>query len=142
MSSAWQECRYTPTPGMLNGGVWQQVGKCRSVRSPSETMPHRRSFGATNRRHIEGVAVETSRDGSENRAIPREVLGWEPETPVQIDRKMFMKSMKTAPKGSSQGQEGAHTNICEYFWMKLPLWNCCWKQLPVWPRPRRRSRKL
>ena len=28
------------------------------------------------------------------------MLVWEPETPVQIDRKMFMKSLKTVPKGS------------------------------------------
>ena len=34
------------------------------------------------------------------------MLVWEPETPVQIDRKMFMKSLKTVPKGP-QGQEGA-----------------------------------
>ena len=29
-------------------------------------LAHRRSFGARNRLHIEGVAVETSRDGSES----------------------------------------------------------------------------
>ena len=85
MSSAWQECRCTPTPGMLNGGVWQHVGKCRWV----ETV---------------------------QRAIPREVLEWEPETPVQIDRKMFMKSLKTAPKGSSPGPGG-----CTYEHLRVLL---------------------
>ena len=87
--------------------------------------------------------LQSGRPETVQRAIPREVLEWEPETPVQIDRKMFMKSLKTAPKVPRQGQESAHTNICEYFWMKLPLWNCFWKQLPVWPTPRsrRRSRK-
>ena len=50
------------------------------------------------------------------RAIPREVLEWEPETPVQVDRKIFMKSSKTAPKGSSPGPGG-----CTYKHLRVLL---------------------
>ena len=51
-------------------------------------------------------ALQSSRPQEVQRAIPRAVMEWEPESPVQIDRKIFMKSLKTAPKGSSPGPGG------------------------------------
>ena len=59
------------------------------------------ALGDDTKRELQSRRPETVQS-----AIPREVLDWEPETPVQIDRKMFMKSLKTAPKGSSPGPGG------------------------------------
>ena len=61
---------------------------------------------------------------------PRRVVGCELD-PVQVDRKIIMKSLKRAPRGSGR---------CTYEHVRalLDVWtrsNCCSKQHPVWHRP-------
>ena len=41
-------------------------------------------------------ALQSRRPQEVQRAIPREILEWEPESPVQIDRRIFMKSLKSS----------------------------------------------
>ena len=40
------------------------------------------------------------------REIPKEVLNFEPQTPVVLDRSLFLKSLQTASRGSSPGPGG------------------------------------
>ena len=45
------------------------------------------------------------------RPLSQEVLDFEPESPVELDRATFLMSLKSAPRGSSPGLAGALTNI-------------------------------
>ena len=50
------------------------------------------------------------------RPIPREVLEFEPATPLVVDRKMFLKSLKSAPRGAYPGPGG-----CTYEHLRILL---------------------
>ena len=41
------------------------------------------------------------------RNIPQDILEFEPDVPVEVDRKAFLKRLKSAPKGSSPGPGGS-----------------------------------
>ena len=51
-----------------------------------------------------------------SRPVPVEVLNFEPERPVQLDREMFLTSLKSAARGSSPGPGG-----CTYEHLKVLL---------------------
>ena len=59
-----------------------------------------------------------SRPQEVQRAIPRAVVEWEPESPVQIDMKIFLQSLRTAPKGFSP-RPGGFT--CEHLRVLLDV---------------------
>ena len=51
-------------------------------------------------------AVQNRRPQEVVRNIPQDILEFEPDVPVQVDRKAFLKCLKSAPKGSSLGPGG------------------------------------
>ena len=50
------------------------------------------------------------------RRIPRDVLDFVPESPLEVDRKIFVKSLKSAPRGASSGPGG-----CTYEHLRVVL---------------------
>ena len=50
--------------------------------------------------------LQSRRPQEVQRDIPREVLESHPDVPVQLDQKIFMNSLKSAPRGSSPGPGG------------------------------------
>ena len=50
--------------------------------------------------------LQSRRPQEVQRDIPREVLESHPDVPVQLDRKIFMNSLKSAPRGSAPGPGG------------------------------------
>ena len=80
---------------------------CLKVQHQSPTVFDRSSIGSRERGHVEGDAIPQVQ-----RPLPRQVLEFQPDSPVEVDRSTFVKSLKSAPKGSSPGQFGALTNIC------------------------------
>ena len=52
----------------------------------------------------------------QRRKLPPEVLEFEPQTPVELDRKTFFDSLRSSPRGSSGGPGG-----CTYEHLKLLL---------------------
>ena len=51
-------------------------------------------------------AMQNRRPQEVVRIIPQDILEFEPDVPVQVDRKTFLKCLKSAPKGSSPGPGG------------------------------------
>ena len=47
--------------------------------------------------------MQSRRPQQVQRPIPRQVLEFQPDSPVEVDRNTFVKSLKSAPKGSSPG---------------------------------------
>ena len=60
--------------------------------------------------------MQSRRPQEVQRPIPREVLEFEPATPLVVDRKMFLKSLKSAPRGASPGPGG-----CTYEHLRILL---------------------
>ena len=50
--------------------------------------------------------MQSRRPQQVQRPIPRQVLEFQPDSPVEVDRNTFVKSLKSAPKGSSPGLGG------------------------------------
>ena len=53
-------------------------------------------------------AMQNRRPQEVVRNILKDILEFEPDVPVQVDRKAFLKCLKSAPKGSSPGPGGLH----------------------------------
>ena len=62
------------------------------------------------------AGVQDRRPQVQRRELPREVLEFVPERPVDLDRKTFFDSLRSAPRGSSAGPGG-----CTYEHLKLML---------------------
>ena len=60
--------------------------------------------------------LQDRRPQVQHRELPREVLEFVPERPVDLDRKTFFDSLRSAPRGSSAGPGGC---TCEH--LKLML---------------------
>ena len=60
--------------------------------------------------------MQSRRPQEVQRPIPREVLEFEPATPLVLDRKMFLRSLKSAPRGASPGHGG-----CTYEHLRILL---------------------
>ena len=54
----------------------------------------------------------------QTRALPQEVHDFQPDTPLTVDRKVFLQCLKSAPRGASPGPGG-----CTYEHLKLLLDN-------------------
>ena len=61
-------------------------------------------------------ALQDKRPQQVIRPLTQEVLDFQPEIPVQLDRAMFLTSLKSAPRGSSPGPGG-----CTYEHLKVLL---------------------
>ena len=74
--------------------------------------------------------IQSRRPQEVQRPIPREVLEFEPATPLVVDRKMFLKSLKSAPRGASPGLGVALTSTCGSCWTS----SCCSRPQRVLPK--------
>ena len=59
---------------------------------------------------------DTVAPGSNSESCPPEVLDWEPDSLVELDRSTFINSLRGSPLGSSAGPGG-----CAYEHLKLLL---------------------
>ena len=91
-----------------NDGERRALAACRKVQAGEVTRARQCLTGASVAPGTDDTfrALQSRRPQEVQRAIPRAVMEWEPESPVQIDRKIFLQSLKTAPKGSSPGPGG------------------------------------
>ena len=60
--------------------------------------------------------MQSRRPQVETRALPQEVHDFQPDTPLTVDRKVFLQCLKSAPRGASPGPGG-----CTYEHLKLLL---------------------
>ena len=91
-----------------NDGERRALAACRKVQAGEVTRARQCLTGASVAPGTDDTfrALQSRRPQEVQRAIPRAVMEWEPESPLQIDRKIFLQSLKTAPKGSSPGPGG------------------------------------
>ena len=79
--------------------------------------------------------LQSGRPQHISRELPQSVREFSPDTPLALDRDAFLKSLKTAPKGSSPGPGG-----CTYEHMQSPDGRRGYDGSPVrngnrvWPR--------
>ena len=52
------------------------------------------------------LEMQNKRPQVTSREIPQDVLGFEPEEPITLDRKILLASLKSSPRGSSPGPGG------------------------------------
>ena len=74
------------------------------------------------------IEMQSRRPQEVQRRIPREILDFVPESPIVVDRKIFLKSLKSAPRGASPGPVGALTSTCVCCWTIQTHSICSWRQ--------------
>ena len=85
---------------------------------PDNISRERPSLQGTTRQTLQ--ELQRRRDQEVVRPLSQEVLEFDPERPVILDRPTFLTSLKSAPRGSSPGPGG-----CTYFWMRVTQLSCC-----------------
>ena len=70
--------------------------------------------------------MQSRRPQVETRALPQEVHDFQPDTPLTVDRKVFLQCLKSAPRGASPGPGG-----CTYEHLKLLLEDTDTVELPL-----------
>ena len=88
-----------------NDGERRALAACRKVQAGEVTRARQCLIGASVAPGTDETFRALQTIGGAKSHSPRG-YGVEPESPVQIDRKIFLQSLKTAPKGSSPGPGG------------------------------------
>ena len=78
--------------------------------------------------------MQSRRPQVETRALPQEVHDFQPDTPLTVDRKVFLHCLKSTPRGASPGPGRWHSRASEVSKTMTPS-NFSWKQSRVWRGP-------
>ena len=125
-------------PSGADSGEQRGWAVCRKVQSREVTRARQCLTGAALTPGTDETLheMQSRRPQQVQRPIPRNVLECQPDVPLQLDRNISIKSLKSAPKGASPGPGGC---TCEHLLVLLDevgiLDLLLEKPSPIWRRP-------